>query len=127
MNESKEKTALDERIALIMRNRRQLAKKIKQELRQIENQAVYDKQVKFLSHGFRLNNQFYCAPALVKFQNKIVTVIPDRILENGFEVVKVFYQGKYVTDAFYPSYTPWNKQLDKQLQECTDKQIGLYL
>lgn len=75
----------------------------------------------------RFQGTSFIAPDLKNLCGEIVTIVPSQILGAGLKVVKVYHRGQYVTDAFNDLRVPYNKKLYGVLEECTEKQQGLYL
>ncbi|SHJ59260.1 hypothetical protein [Desulfofundulus thermosubterraneus] len=75
-----------------------------------------------------LPGKMFIAPDLKSLHGKKVELSAIRILGAGLEVARVYHRGQYVTDAFTETKgVPLNKKLYRILEECTEKQQGLYL
>ncbi|MEW6425012.1 MAG: hypothetical protein AB1523_09765 [Bacillota bacterium] len=97
-------------------------------LAMMTKETAQNGQAKFKRGGFiEYRSKFFVAPDLKELHKKSVTVIPKEIKSSGFEIVKIYYGGEYMTDAFNDVGIPWNKKLYRMVEECTEKQQGLYL
>lgn len=73
-----------------------------------------------------MGRKAFVAPHLAGLEGRRVSV-DVRKGKAGFEAAKVYYKGRYVTDAFCDLGVPWNKRVHRMLEECNRKRCALYL